>query len=148
MDRNALTQNCILQFDMIRVRSGIIEPLPKLFYELRYSPDQPRDEHGRFTFGNGGGSSGKSVDKIVKPDIMKTGLKISMQYFGKKRAGIWLPKKEYGKIKHEINTEYYNKYDGKDVFVHRSVYNNTYYDYRVRNYGFDNYVFVARSRAK
>lgn len=63
MDRNALTQNCILQFDMIRVRSGIIEPLPKLFYELRYSPDQPRDEHGRFTFGSGGGSAGKGIDK-------------------------------------------------------------------------------------
>lgn len=32
MDRNVMTQNCILQFDMIRVRGGIIEPLPKLFY--------------------------------------------------------------------------------------------------------------------
>lgn len=73
MDRNALTQNCILQFDMIRVRSGIIEPLPKLFYELRYSPDQPRDEHGGFTFGNVGGSSGKGVDKNEKTDIMISG---------------------------------------------------------------------------
>lgn len=75
MDRNALTQNCILQFDMIRVRSGIIEPLPKLFYELRYSPDQPRDEHGRFTFGNGGGSSGEGVDKSEKSDIIGLGAK-------------------------------------------------------------------------
>ena len=57
------TQNCILQLDLIKVRSGIFEPLPKLFYELRYSPDQPRDEQGRFTFGSGGGSSGKGVDK-------------------------------------------------------------------------------------
>lgn len=63
MDRYIMTQNCILQFDMIRVRSGIIEPLPKLFYELRYSPDQPRDEHGRFTFGSGGGNSEKSLTK-------------------------------------------------------------------------------------
>lgn len=72
MNRNTITQNCILQFDLIRVRSGIIEPLPKLFYELRYSPDQPRDEHGRFTFGSGGGSSGKGVDKSEKSDIIES----------------------------------------------------------------------------
>lgn len=40
---------------------------------MRYSPDQPRDEKGRFTFGSGGtGNPGNGVDKSKKSDIMDT----------------------------------------------------------------------------
>lgn len=140
------TINAILEMDMIKIGRGIYEPLPKLFYELRYNENH--DEKGRFTFGKSGGSSGKSVDISEKDGIIGTGLKISMQFFGKKRAGIRLSKSEYGKVMHEINTEYYKKYEDKDIFVHRTVYKNTYYNYKVRNYGFDNYVFISRSRSK
>ena len=140
------TINAILEMDMMKIGRGIHEPLPKLFYELRYNENH--DEKGRFTFGKSGGSSGKGVDISENDGIIGTGFKISMQFFGKKRAGIRFSKSEYGKVTHEINTEYYKKYEDKDIFVHRTVYKNTYYNYKVRNYGFDNYVFISRSRSK
>ena len=131
MDRNTLTQNCILQFDMIRVRSGIIEPLPKLFYELRYSPDQPRDEHGRFTFGSGGGSSGKGVDKSEKSDIIELGsdtLALENQRYGRNKETIvnktYLESGEYRrKFDNATDTANVNKslYDcSKTALKHRS----------------------------
>lgn len=43
-----------IDLDLLKLRSGIIEPLP----EFRYSPDQPRDDHGRFTAVGGSGDSG------------------------------------------------------------------------------------------
>ena len=43
-----------IELDLLKVRSGIIEPLP----EFRYSPDQPRDDHGRFTTVGGSGDLG------------------------------------------------------------------------------------------
>lgn len=65
MSRALRTINAILEMDMIKIGSGIHEPLPKLFYELRYNENH--DEKGRFTFGKGGSaSSGKGVDKAPK----------------------------------------------------------------------------------
>lgn len=70
MSRILRTINAILEMDMIKIGSGIHEPLPKLFYELRYNENH--DEKGRFTFGkSGSASSGKSVDKSGKSDIIK-----------------------------------------------------------------------------
>lgn len=69
MSRALRTINAILEMDMIKIGSGIHEPLPKLFYELRYNENH--DEKGRFTFGKSGGSSGKSVDKSEKNGIIK-----------------------------------------------------------------------------
>lgn len=43
-----------IDLDLLKLISGIIEPLP----EFRYSPDQPRDDHGRFTAVGGSGDSG------------------------------------------------------------------------------------------
>lgn len=58
-----------IELDLLKVRAGIFEETPKKdFYikrttghttpELRYSPDQPRDDHGRFTDAGGSDSSG------------------------------------------------------------------------------------------
>ena len=84
----------------------------------------------------GGGESG-----IIKPKII-----INMQYFGSTPIPIILPKKEYGKIIHEINTLYYDKYIYHRVFWHISVIDDKYYQYRVINNGFNDYVIVSKVR--
>lgn len=43
--------------------------------QVRYSPDQPRDEYGRFASGSGG-SAQKSVDKSEKNGIIKADISI------------------------------------------------------------------------
>ena len=97
--------------------SGIIEE--------RYSPDQDRDEYGKFC-GPGGGNGGKSAK-------------------GGKRKPPKLSKGEYRKIVSEINTNY-SRYEGKQHCTHYSLWNNRYYTYEFINYGFDNYSFVGKRR--
>ncbi len=75
--------------------SGIIEK--------RYSDDQPRDDHGRFA--SGGGSS---VDSGAANPSDSNG----QSY---KHQTLHLPKKEYGKVMHSINTVYDRKYAGKST---------------------------------
>lgn len=64
-------------------------------------------------------------------------IKINMQFFGRKQIPLYLPKKEYGKIIHEINTLYSSKYNGKTEFFHYSgdykykIYSNGYNNYKV-----------------
>lgn len=73
MDLRIKTMNAILQFDLIQIRSGVIEPLPelfyKLFYEVRYSPDQPRGDDGRWIMAGGSGSGGSSSNYAKAIDI-------------------------------------------------------------------------------
>lgn len=79
MDLRIKTMNAILQFDLIQIGSGIIDPLPelfyKLFYEVRYSPDQPRGDDGRWVMAGGSGSKSYSgsVDKSEESDIIVSG---------------------------------------------------------------------------
>ena len=55
-----------------------------------------------------------------------------------------LTKEEYAKIVSEINTNY-KKYEGKGIFVHRSVGpDNKYYLYFFENRGFDDYIFLDK----
>jgi len=76
--------------------------------------------------------------------IMEPSTKLNMQYFGKNPIGIHLPKKEYGKIIHEINTLYYDFYQDQRVFWHETVIDDSYYVYKVLNKGFDNYVIMLK----
>lgn len=75
-------------------------------------------------------------------------LNISMQYFGNQRRGIRVPKKHYGKLIHEINTAYENKYKDAEIIKHTTLHDNVYYEYSIRNYGYDNYVILARRKLK
>jgi hypothetical protein len=55
-----------------------------------------------------------------------------------------LTKEEYAKIVSEINTNY-KKYEGRGIFVHRSVGpDNRYYLYFFENRGFDDYIFLDK----
>ncbi len=52
-------------------------------------------------------------------------------------AACYLNSAEYAKIVSEINTNY-DKYKGKRLAVHYSVYNDTYYSYYFENLYYDN----------
>ena len=77
-------------------------------------------------------------------------LTVSMQFFGNEYKGINLPEPEYKQLMAEINTEYDGAYKNKKTFLHKtySEYRKGYYEYSVRNLGFDNYVIYARRRLK
>lgn len=76
------------------------------------------------------------------------GLKLNLQLFAKKRTGIHLPPKEYGKVIHEIDTLYYDYYKDKEVFVHYSGDKNNSYKYRVKNYNYNQYQILSKRRVK
>ena len=99
----------------------------------RYMPEQAKELERRLTEEQKRG--------IILP---KSSLVLNMQYFGKNPIGIHLPKKEYGKIIHEINTLYYDFYQDQRVFWHETVIDDSYYVYKVLNKGFDNYVIMLK----
>ena len=83
----------------------------------------------------------KSGIILPKPSIV-----LNIQQFGRKPLGIQLPKKEYGKIIHEINTLYYEVYHDQHIFWHETVIEDNYYVYKVLNKGFDDYVIMSKVR--
>lgn len=55
--------------------------------------------------------------------------------------------KEYGKIIHEINTDY-GKYTGKPLCAHRSIgTDGKYYIYFFENHGYDDYNIYGKFEA-
>ncbi len=53
--------------------------------------------------------------------------------------------KEETKIRHEINSLYFPKYEGLELIAHRSVgLDNRYYIYILENRGFDCYKFIVK----
>lgn len=87
---------------------------------------------GRYTSGPGltrGGNRGKIRGRKKRP-------------FRKQEAR--LTPAERQKITSEINTLYAAKYKCKKQFTHRSVYNDTYYRYYVRNGGYSRYTFLSK----
>ena len=53
-----------LQLDVLKVKAGIIEPLPEA---MKNWQDQPRDDHGRWTSGDSGaGLTGGGDDGIIR----------------------------------------------------------------------------------
>lgn len=75
-------------------------------------------------------------------------IKVNIQLFAKKRSGIHLPREEYGKVIHEIDTLYYNKYQDKKIFIHYSGDEDNSYKYRVMNYGFNKYQILSKESVK
>lgn len=71
-------------------------------------------------------------------------LKLDIQLFAAKRSGITLPRKQYRKIISEIDDNYYFRYNKKGVFIHYSGD----YAYKVKNYGFNNYVIVSKEKIR
>ena len=58
---------------------------------------------------------------------------------------MYIPNKEREKIRHEVNSLYYPKYNGLLYIAHQSVgLDNNYYIYLIKNLGFDNYIFLER----
>ena len=66
--------------------------------ELRFNPNHGKD--GKFTSGNGLTSGGK-------------GVKIDSKGVPYKYPELRLPKKEYGKVIHEIDTNFHGRYEGQ-----------------------------------
>ncbi|MGN1133330.1 MAG: hypothetical protein ACI4RN_02630 [Oscillospiraceae bacterium] len=73
-----------------------------------------------------------------------TGIKINMQFFGRKQTPLYLPKKEYGKLIHEVDTLYNSKYSNNKVIYHYSGK----YEYRLQNKGYNNYVVLSKRKIK
>jgi hypothetical protein len=86
----------------------------------------------------------KRLTYLHKRGIMEPTTKVSMQYFAKKLNPIILPKDEYGKVIHEINTLYHGMYANQKIFWHETVIDDTYYLYKVINRGFDDYVIISK----
>lgn len=85
--------------------------------ELRFNPNHD-PKNGKFT--SGGGSSSKG--------LTNGGKSVTLDSKGNpyKYPQLTLPKKEYGKVMHEINTLYDTNYKGRTSAQHRSG-NNIYY---------------------
>lgn len=94
--------------------------------ENRFSPDQPRDEHGRFTFGSGGGSSGKAGTS--KNDLTNASKDVRLDSNGKpfEYPTIKLPKKEYANVMDEIGRNWNSNYEGLE-YCRLKFSNKTYY---------------------
>lgn len=75
-------------------------------------------------------------------------IRVNIQLFAKKRSEIFLPREEYGKVIHEIDTLYYNYYKDEKVFVHYSGDEDNSYKYKVRNYGFNKYQILSKENVK
>ncbi len=69
---------------------------------IKYSPDQPRDEHGRWV------SGGASPSGTATSGASSTGYT---------RPALQLPKAEYAKVMSEISTHYYTRFEGKQRAV-------------------------------
>lgn len=131
MNRILRTINAILEMDMIKIGSGIHEPLPKLFYELRYNENH--DEKGRFTFGKGGGSSGKSVDKAPK-----------LGYTERVEAAKNMTPFEVETVSHGIMTDFPNL--EPDGYRNHYEYGDNHYIFKVRYKG--SYIFLEKWEIK
>lgn len=78
---------------------------------IKYSPDQPRDENGRFVSGDGSSESGGNASSGSDASYSRTALSLS--------------KKEYGKVMHSINNVYEARYKGKQsgiIAIGKAVY--------------------------
>lgn len=132
MSRILRTINAILEMDMIKIGSGIHEPLPKLFYELRYNENH--DEKGRFTFGkSGSASSGKSVDKTPK-----------LGYTERVEAAKNMTPFEVETVSHGIMTDFPNL--EPDGYRNHYEYGDNHYIFKVRYKG--SYIFLEKWEIK
>lgn len=78
---------------------------------IKYNPDQPRDENGRFASENGSSESGGNEASSSDISYLRTALSLS--------------KKEYGKVMHSINNVYEARYKGKrngSIAIGKAVY--------------------------
>lgn len=114
----------------------------KVCFEKRYSDDQPRDEHGRWTNGSGSGLTGGGDSGTIKPTLV-----IGMQFFGSKKYGIQLKGAEKQKVHSEINTAY-NAYKDQPIFIFTTHIGDTRYNYKIVNRGFDDYIVLAKWKAR
>lgn len=132
MSRALRTINAILEMDMIKIGSGIHEPLPKLFYELRYNENH--DEKGRFTFWkSGSASSGKSVDKTPK-----------LGYTERVEAAKNMTPFEVETVSHGIMTDFPNL--EPDGYRNHYEYGDNHYIFKVRYKG--SYIFLEKWEIK
>lgn len=132
MSRALRTINAILEMDMIKIGSGIHEPLPKLFYELRYNENH--DEKGRFTFGkSSSASSGKSVDKTPK-----------LGYTERVEAAKNMTPFEVETVSHGIMTDFPNL--EPDGYRNHYEYGDNHYIFKVRYKG--SYIFLEKWEIK
>ena len=59
--------------------------------------------------------------------------------------GIEIPMNEREKIRHEVNSLFFSRYENLKYIAHRSVgFDGEYYIYLIENLGFDDYCFLAR----
>lgn len=107
-----------IELDLLRVRAGIFEKTPKKdFYikrttgyitpEYRYSPDQPRDNHGRFTDAGGSDSSGGNADLTESSGSVR----LDSNGVPFKYPTVRLPKKEYANVMDEIGRRWNSNYE-------------------------------------
>lgn len=146
------TMNAILQYDMLKIKSGIFEPLPNLYYKLR---EEVRYNHnhdlktGQFTSGDGAASdvsnsSAKSVDKSSKDAIIEHKDEIIADFKSTNFNGeIHIPPKEIDIEKLTIDSEHINK-RGHNVseeqakqFINDAVVS---YSKTVEGHNFENYI--------
>jgi hypothetical protein len=83
---------------------------------MRYDPDQPRQDDGKFGSGGGGdnndGSGKGNKDKGKSKDNSP-----------KNKKQITLPSKEYGKVVHNIDTKFANNIpENGSIFVDNDLY--------------------------
>ena len=90
--------------------------------------DYKRDDKGRFAY-DGGRKKEPAKDSKKKP-YSKPAIKLS--------------KKEYGKVMHEINTVYHERYEGHRQGILYTVMDNMYVSYSFEIRGYNDYTIFAR----
>jgi len=90
--------------------------------ERAYNPNQPRDGHGRWSGGSGGGGA-----KSKKSDLTK------------RQSSAKIGKKELRDITKQINTYYSKRYEGKTAGIYYSGEYSKVYEFDI--FGFDDYHF-------
>lgn len=97
--------------------------------ERAYNPNQPRDGHGRWSGGSGGGGA-----KSKKSDLTK------------RQSSAKIGKKELRDITKQINTYYSKRYEGKTAGIYYSGEYSKVYEFDI--FGFDDYHFNKAKKIK
>lgn len=145
MNRALRTINAILEMGMIKIGRGIHEPLPKLFYELRYNENH--DEKGRFTFGKGGGNSKSAVGSSEKSDKKTTETvdkTPKLGYTERVEAAKNMTPFEVETVSHGIMTDFPNL--EPDGYRNHYEYGDNHYIFKVRYKG--SYIFLEKWEIK
>ena len=91
-------------------------------------------KNGRFTSAAGSGNAKSDVDNSGDSDIIDDDSGKAFNHTTLKP-----PKKEYGKVIHEINTMYDTKFKGKTYGTLYTAVGNSYHEYLFEIRGFDDY---------